>query len=108
MSTGNINLDPAKAKNSAERTLLEANVKMKSGQPLTMAEAGFLVHFASNNPKLLAQINQYIESHPPIPTGAQPASGAPSPSTTAPTPGSQGDGIEWALPADPLTFLKDK
>ena len=99
MSTGNVNLDPAKATNSAERTILVANEKMKRGQPLSEAEAAFVLHFASNNDKLSAQLKHYIATHPP--TGAAAASsGATAPSTSG-APTAQGDGIEWAL-TDPL------
>jgi hypothetical protein len=108
MSTGNINQDPAKAKSSAEQVTLEINEKMKRAQPLTEAEAAFMLKFASGNDELTAQIKKYIAAFPAVPTGAQPASAAPPTSTTGPTSGSQGDGIEWAQAADPLTFLKDK
>jgi hypothetical protein len=107
MSTGNLNLDPAKATNSAERTILVVNEKMKKAQPLTEAEAVFMLHFASNNDKLAAQIKQYIAAYPPTAAAAAAASsGAAAPATSA-APTAQGDGIEWAL-TNPLPFLDDK
>jgi hypothetical protein len=105
MSTGNVNLDPAKATNSGERAILVANEKMKRGQPLSEADAAIVLHFARKNDKLSAQLKQYIATHPP--TGAAAASsGAMAPSTSG-APTAQGDGIEWAV-TSPLPFLDDK
>jgi phosphoglycerate dehydrogenase-like enzyme len=105
MSTGNLNLDPAKATNSAERTILVVNEKMKNAQPLTEAEAAFMFHFASNNDKLTAQLKQYIAAYPPTAAAAA-SSGAAVPATSG-APTAQGDGIEWAI-TSPLPFLDDK
>ena len=105
MSTGNVNLDPAKATNSAERLILVVNEKMKRAQPLTEAEAAFMLKFATGNDELTAQLKKYIAAFPS--TGAAAASsGAAAPSTPG-TPTAQGDGIEWAL-TSPLPFLDDK